>query len=65
MLISHMINRGNADMTAQMPDASFPTVAFLLDGGPVNTLHGYSEERDWQIAAGYDSAGADGQKTAI
>lgn len=49
VLISHMINSGNADMTAQMPDASFPTVAFLLDGEPVNTLHGYSEERDCKL----------------
>ena len=49
VLISHMINRGNADMTAQMADATFPTVAFLLNGDSINTLHGYSEERDCKL----------------
>lgn len=44
--ISHLINRGNVDMTAQMGEATFPTVSFLLNGRTVNTLHGYSEERD-------------------
>lgn len=49
VLISHMINRGNADMTAQMADATFPTVSFLLNGETINTLHGYSEERDCKL----------------
>lgn len=49
VLISHLINKGNTDMTAQMGEAVFPTVSFLVDGSAVNTLHGYCEERDCRL----------------
>lgn len=41
--ISGIMNRGNADMTAEMAPASFPVVTMSYDGRDLNELHGYED----------------------
>ena len=41
VVISKIMNRGNQDMTAEMPEATFPVVFMGIDGMIYNELHGY------------------------
>ena len=41
-IISGIMNRGNHDLTAEMPPASFPVVYMGMDGMVYNELHGYA-----------------------
>ena len=45
-VLSSFMNRGNTDMTTEMPDATFPLVHFLCDGMRFNGMHGYAQEMD-------------------
>ena len=46
MLISTVMNQGNTDMTTEMGDASYPTIAMFVNGYCVNELHGYADAMD-------------------
>ncbi len=41
---SYWINRGSTDMTADMSEATLPTISFELNGREVNTLVGHKRE---------------------
>ena len=41
---SFWINRGSTDMTADMSEATLPTISFELGGRTVNTLVGHKRE---------------------
>lgn len=43
---SFILNRGNADMTADMGSATFPTISFETEGYEVNLLAGHRNEMD-------------------
>lgn len=45
-VISHIMNQGNHDMTAEMEPAHFPVVYMGNDGVRYNELHGYAKEMD-------------------
>lgn len=45
-VISKLSNDDNADMTAQMSEATLPTVTFLSNYREINPLHGYVDEMD-------------------
>ena len=45
-VLSSFMNRGNTDMTTEMPDATFPLVHFLCDGMSFNGMRGYAQEMD-------------------
>lgn len=42
-IISGIMNRGNHDLTAEMPPAAFPVVYMGMDGMAYNELHGYAD----------------------
>ncbi|WP_035767279.1 hypothetical protein [Butyrivibrio sp. NC2002] len=46
ILIGHFTNVETVDMTAQMSDATFPTITFEAGQRKINTLHGYAAEMD-------------------
>ena len=46
VIISKIMNRGNHDMTAEMPEATFPVVYMGMDGIRYNELHGYEHTMD-------------------
>ncbi len=43
IVASKIMNKGNADMTAQMQAAGFPVLYMSLDGYAYNELHGYAQ----------------------
>jgi len=43
IVASRIMNKGNADMTAQMQEAGFPVLYMSLDGYAYNELHGYAQ----------------------
>lgn len=45
-VFSHITNKGNDSMTADMGSASFPQIAFAYDGYTLNTLSGYAGEME-------------------
>lgn len=45
-IISRLINKGNTDMTTEMPKASFPVIYMNMDGVAYNELHGYARAMD-------------------
>ncbi|SCY48946.1 hypothetical protein [Butyrivibrio sp. INlla14] len=45
-VISRLSGDDNADMTAQMSEATLPTVSFLSNYKEINPLHGYTDEMD-------------------
>ena len=45
-VLSSFMNRGNTDMTTEMPDATYPLVSFLCDGMQYNQMQGYAQEMD-------------------
>ncbi len=46
LIISKLSNKENADMTAQMSEATLPTVTFISNFREINPLHGFTEEMD-------------------
>lgn len=42
-VISNLMNKGNADMTTEMGEASYPVIAMNYGGFRINVLHGYHE----------------------
>lgn len=46
IIISRIMNQGNADMTVEMAEATFPVVTMKYEGNDVNTLHGYATEME-------------------
>ena len=46
IVISKFTNTDNADMTAQMAEASLPSVSLLCGNDEINPLHGYVDEMD-------------------
>ncbi len=42
-VISNLMNKGNADMTTEMGEASYPVIAMNYGGFRINVLHGYQE----------------------
>lgn len=49
-VIGRVMNKGNTDMTTEMPAAAFPVLYMELDGQSYNELHGYAQPVDtaWQ-----------------
>ena len=45
-VISRIMNKGNNDLTVEMPAAEFPVVYMGMDGLLYNELHGYAKEMD-------------------
>ena len=45
-LISRIMNQGNTDMTTEMAEPTYPTVAMFAEGHLVNNLHGYAQNMD-------------------
>lgn len=45
-VISRIMNKGNNDLTVEMPAAEFPVVYMGMDGILYNELHGYAQEMD-------------------
>ena len=46
ILFSHLTNRGNNNMTADLGGATLPSVSFSCEGYEVNYLNGYKKEMD-------------------
>jgi len=46
VILSGLMNRGNTDMTMEMPPASFPTVTFVTDGMQYNRMYARVQEAD-------------------
>lgn len=44
VVFSILTNQGNADLTADMDQATLPTISFVVDGYEVNSLAGYVNE---------------------
>lgn len=44
VLISHIMNKGNTDLTIEMSKASLPMISMKVEGEKVNVLHGYTRE---------------------
>ena len=42
-VISNLMNKGNADMTTEMGEATYPVIAMNYGGFRINVLHGYQE----------------------
>lgn len=42
-IISSIMNKGNADMTMEMSDASYPAVSVWYAGEEINVMHGYAK----------------------
>ena len=42
-IISSVMNKGNADMTMEMSDASYPMVSVWYAGEEINVMHGYAK----------------------
>ena len=45
-VLSSFMNRGNTDMTTEMPDATFPLVSFVCGNHRYNQMQGYAQEMD-------------------
>ncbi|MBD5461411.1 MAG: hypothetical protein HDR26_10790 [Lachnospiraceae bacterium] len=45
-MIGRIMNKGNTDMTTEMPEAAFPVIYMDLDGQAYNELHGYAQPVD-------------------
>lgn len=45
-VISRIMNKGNNDLTVEMPAAEFPVIYMGMDGILYNELHGYAQEMD-------------------
>lgn len=45
-VISRIMNKGNNDLTVEMPAAEFPVIYMGMDGILYNELHGYTQEMD-------------------
>ncbi|RDU25099.1 hypothetical protein [Anaerosacchariphilus polymeriproducens] len=45
-IISKLYNRGNADLTTTMKEASYPIAYFEFKEQPINFLHGYANEME-------------------
>lgn len=43
---SHYVNRGSADMTADIGSATLPTISFEINGREMNLLEGYIKDMD-------------------
>ena len=48
VVIGIFMNKGNADMTAEMADATFPVMTMTVNGQKVDCLHGYAEQMQCQ-----------------
>ncbi len=46
MILSSLMNRGNTDMTMDMPPASYPTVTFVTEGMLYNRMYARVQEAD-------------------
>ncbi len=46
LLIDHITNKGNTDITAEMSDATLPVVYVVRNDEKINTLHGYTQKMD-------------------
>ncbi len=46
IVISKMMNKGNNDLTVEMPGATFPIIYMNIDGVAYNELHGYLKAMD-------------------
>lgn len=42
-VISNIMNKGNVDMTAEMAEASYPTIEVQYEGMTINEMHGYAK----------------------
>ncbi|MDO4965149.1 MAG: hypothetical protein Q4E51_00440 [Lachnospiraceae bacterium] len=51
-VISRILNRGNTDLTADMPSASLPIVYMNIDNLKVNALHGYTMQMEGNFLRG-------------
>ena len=51
-VISRVLNRGNTDLTAEMPSASLPIVYMNIDNLKVNALHGYTMQMEGNFLRG-------------
>ncbi len=48
VIIGIYMNKGNDDMTAKMPDATFPVITMEISGQKVDCLRGYAEQMQCQ-----------------
>lgn len=46
LMIDHFMNKGNTDITAEMPKATYPLVYVMEGDTRINCLHGYDREMD-------------------
>ena len=46
VLMDHIMNKGNTDITMEMSAATFPTVHIVQNDRKINTLHGYVDKMD-------------------
>ena len=46
LMIDHFMNKGNTDITAEMPKATYPLVYVMEGDTRINCLHGYDQEMD-------------------
>ena len=51
LMIDHFMNKGNTDITAEMPKATYPLVYVMEGDTRINCLHGYDQEiaASWTI----------------
>ncbi len=42
-IVSSIMNKGNTDMTMEMPGATYPVISIEYDGFHINELHGYAD----------------------
>ena len=47
-----LLNRGNTDMTAEMPGATFPIVYMNVNDEYINPLHGYTDQMEGNYLRG-------------
>lgn len=45
-IVDMIINRGNTEVTMDMPKATLPVVSVISEGYKINTMYGYYEKRD-------------------
>lgn len=49
VLFEIFLNRGNTDMTRDIPKASLPVVTVRYDGHDINKMYGYTEDIDYSL----------------
>lgn len=64
-VISRIMNKGNNDLTVEMPAAEFPIVYMGMDDIRYNELHGYTQEMDTAYMRDTITALSEGRTTQV